>query len=106
MPRDQYQDLDKEDMAAIQDIAARHGYTIGRGLHSDKGSRRQLERAIIKGEVALVLLPDEQRGAAMRWLFDNIDLIAQQDWIAAEGLKSIAESLEEAIKREMESEEE
>ena len=103
MARDQYQDLDKEEMAEIQAIAARHGYTIGRGSHADKGSRRQLERAIIKGDVALVLLGDDQRGAAMRWLFDNLEIIAQQDWIAAEGLKQIAESLEEAIKREMET---
>lgn len=100
MARTPHQDLSPDELAAIQEIAASHGYTIGRGRDANKGSRRQLEAAIVKGEVALVLLPDEQRAAAIHWINANITLIEQSDWIAAEGLKTIAESLNDAARRE------
>lgn len=98
-PTEEERDGAKDELAAI---AARHGYYT---VHEsqERGNVRELLGAIVGGEMALVLLGDEERIAAineLRRLADSEDV----DWIAREAFRNIASALTEARDRE-ESEE-
>jgi hypothetical protein len=85
----------KDELAGI---AASFGYyTIHES--AERGNIRALLGAIIGGEMALVLLPDEGRIAAineLRRLADSSDV----DWIARDAFRDIASALVEARNRE------
>lgn len=79
-------------------IAAQHGYyTVHESQH--RGSLRQLFGAIVGGEMALVLLADEERIAAINELRRLADS-GEVDWIAREAFRNIASALAEARLRE------
>ena len=82
----------------LNELAGSMGYkadpkspTAGQGLLA------ALLVAIDAGEVALVMLPDEQRGMVARWLREQAE---GQPGPLAEALGSIAASLEDAADRE------
>lgn len=92
-----YSDLDAQSLAELRTIAAFHGYTIGRGRDALMGSRKQLEMAIISGEMALVLLDDGPRSAFIRWA-NTVDMTTL-DPSLAEAIRDIASSLADAVTR-------
>jgi len=73
----------------LEDVARYHNYTPN-----------ELLVAIGSGELATVLLPEEQRSMAIRWLTVQSGLA--DDLTLAEALMSIAKQLEAAAKREEE----
>ncbi len=60
--------LNRAEESSLRTIAERHGYTASTGPHVGKGSASQLMQAIISGEVATVLLGDEDRRWFIQWL--------------------------------------
>ena len=79
--------------ARLNEIAASHGYIAHSGPTKGQGNLVELLHAIDGGEMALVLLPDEQRARAIEYL-ETLD---------AEWATSIANGLRNAIQREAES---
>lgn len=77
------------DMA--QDVAVYHNYEPDEFLQS-----------VASGEIATVLLPDEQRSMAIGWLFEQAKQIV--DPSLSQAVASIARQLEAAAMREAESE--
>lgn len=97
-----FRSLEKHQVNALRsrlnELAGSMGYkadpkspTAGQGLLA------ALLVAIDAGEVALVLLPDEQRAMAVAWLREQAEC---QPGPLAEALGSIAASLEAAVDRE------
>jgi hypothetical protein len=91
-----YPDTEERDAAknGLATIAAKHGYYT---IHEsqERGNIRELIGAIIGGEMALVLLSDEGRIAAineLRRLADSEGV----DWIARDAFRDIASALTEA----------
>lgn len=81
---------------ALRDIAAGHGYIADRGHRQHEGSASELIAAIIRGELATVLLSDEQRAWAVGWLMRaEVD-----DPLYADVPRLIAEQLQAAMDRE------
>lgn len=62
------QNLTREEAAIEREIAASHGYTAPSGPHAGQGSGFQLRLALISGELATVLLGDEDRRWFVQWL--------------------------------------
>lgn len=60
----------------------------------------ELLQAIASGELATILLPDEQRSAAIKWLYEQSMQV--NDMALNEALASIAKQLEAAAMRESE----
>lgn len=87
--------------AMLRRVAERHNYTAQRGPHAGQGDPVELAIALGTGELATVLLPDEQRTVAIRWLDEQAAIIDNP--ILAEALKSIADQLHDAVKLENES---
>jgi|SRR5690606_7109100 len=87
-------------MAELAAIAERHGYTTTRGRGAGRGNVRELLGAINGGEMALVLLSDEERGAAITALRELQG--TYPDWIARSAFGVIADALAEAREREEE----
>lgn len=88
----------------LNQIAAFHGYTSERGPTTGAGNAAELLQAIDSGEVAIVLLGDEQRSIVIRWLDEQSKLV--EDIPLADALKNIADQLYAAVKREVETDEE
>lgn len=85
---------------ALAAIAAQHGYyTVHESQH--RGNIRELFGAIVGGEMALVLLADEERLAAINELLRLADSDGV-NWIAREAFRNIASALKEAHNREEE----
>lgn len=86
--------LNKAESDALRGIAIQHGYTATRGPlvkdGQESGNAIELLLAIISGEVATVLLADEERWRAIRLLEAHED----------ESLRSIGEQLRWAAERE------
>ena len=93
------QNLTPAEAAIKRQIAASHGYTISRGPRTGEGSALQLDLAIISGEVATLLIGEEDRRAVCRWIDENLDAVAADDWIAAGALYDIREALLAALAR-------
>lgn len=88
----------------LNKIAASYGYRSERGPTNGEGNAAEMLVAIDGGELATVLLPDEQRSAVIAWIESNADSLS--NLTAGDGLKSIARQLQAAIEREKEAEEE
>ena len=99
-----FRSMEKAEVNALRsrlnELAGSMGYkadpkspTAGQGLLA------ALLVAIDAGEVAVVLLPDEQRGMAARWLRQQAVAMTANAPLA-EALGSIAASLEDAAERE------
>jgi hypothetical protein len=100
-----YQDLTSSSVTSgLRKVAEYHGYLSTRGPHSGKGNVVELALAIGSGEIATVLLPDEQRSWAIRWLDEQAKSI--DDPFLGEILASISRQIYEAVKREYELEQE
>jgi hypothetical protein len=85
-------------------IAASYGYSAERGPTTGEGNAAEMLVAIVSGELATVLLPDEQRSMAIRWLDEQSRTV--NDFSLAEALQSIAKQLDAAVQREYEAEQE
>lgn len=46
-------ELDRESLASLRSLAAKHGYTIGRGKNPRMGSVRKLLLAIARGDLII-----------------------------------------------------
>lgn len=78
----------------LRRVAARHGYLASRGPHAGQGDPVELALALGSGELATVLLVDEERLQAIRWLDEQAKVLTQSDPLLAETVKSIANQLE------------
>ena len=91
----------REETRAFSDsvaaVAASHGYRSHYGPLAGRGNIVEMLRAIESGELATVLLADEQRDYAIRRLRE---LAPQQDGITAEAFLSLAAQLDYARQRE------
>lgn len=87
--------------ASLNEIARSHGYIAHGGPTHGEGNAAALLVAIAAGEVATVLLSDEQRSMAIDFL---TDAAAAAPWPLRDALASIAESLSDAAAREQENE--
>jgi hypothetical protein len=84
--------LNRSEESALREIAERHGYIAHSGPHAGKGSASELIGVLIKGELATVLLSDEQRAWFIDWLrsqqvddplYEDVPkLVADQLWTA------------------------
>jgi len=95
--------------ARLNDQAAAHGYTAVRGPTAGQGNLAELLRAIDAGEVALVLLPEQNRASAIAWLRDQAQQLEAEanDFSTlglAEALETFAEALSDAADRAAEKE--
>jgi hypothetical protein len=75
----------------LSGIAKYHNYTSG----------DRVAEAIASGELATVLLPDEQRSKAIVWLNEQAEVV--EDPTLGEALKDIADQLRAAVEREREA---
>ena len=98
-------DFTREEVRAVKDELAHlfleHGYAEPQRFGPGAGERGRLWEgllAIISGEVALVLLPDEQRSAFIE--FCRQTAAGHPDALVAEAAESVAEALEAAVRRE------
>jgi len=82
---------------SLAQVAASHGYRNHFGPLAGRGNIAELLRAIEAGELATVLLADEQRDFAIRRLRE---LAPEQDGITAEAFLSLADQLDYARQRE------
>ena len=78
-------------------IAAAHGYIAHAGQTAGEGNAAALLAGIAAGEVALVMLPDEQRAWVVEFL-ESAAATASRPLVDA--LTSIADALREASARE------
>jgi len=92
-------DFEKEDVNALRArlnvVAASHGYIAHRGPTAGQGALAHLLIAIDAGEVATLLLPDEQINQAL----DHLDALVAQDRWRYEWAADIAGALRVALKR-------
>ena len=98
-----FRSLEKHQVNALRsrlnELAGSMGYLAVSGRTVGQGNLAALLVAIDAGEVAVVLLPDEQRAMAARWLREQAVAMAANAPLA-EALGSIAASLEDAADRE------
>lgn len=87
--------------ASLNEIAQSHGYIAHGGPTHGEGNAAALLVAIAGGEVATVLLSDEQRAMAIEFLAGGA---ATAPWPLRDALTSLAESLTAAAVRERENE--
>jgi len=96
--------MTKDDLNALRDrlnqIAATHGYTTTRGPNPGHGSLVQMLLAIDTGELALLLLPDEQ----IHYALQKLDLLHQDDPFYNAWSATVAQSLRDALQRTIETE--
>jgi hypothetical protein len=83
--------------AQVAEVAASHGYRNHFGQLAGRGNIVAMLRAIESGELATVMLADEQRDYAIRRLRE---LAPEQDGITAEAFLSLAGQLDYARQRE------
>ena len=90
-------------LAAVADIAAGYGYTTTRGFRTGAGHVGELLFRIASGEVATVLLSDEERDGAIEALRHFAALPDDEwpgTWPAREAFARLADALEAARERE------
>lgn len=85
--------------ARLNTLAGTLGYTASSGRTKGAGNVAALLQAIDAGEVAVVLLPDEQRGMVAAWLRNEAAAMAANGPLA-DALAVIAGALEAAADRE------
>jgi len=83
----------------LNELARSMGYLAVSGRTVGQGNLAALLVAIDAGEVALVLLPDEQQGMVARWLRERAVAMTANAPLA-EALSTIAAALEAAVDRE------
>jgi hypothetical protein len=81
-------------------IAAHHGYVAVGGPTKGQGNAAELMVAIAGGEVALVLLNDNQRRRAMQHLEAEAERLREGNYFLSIALQEIADSLREAWPRQ------
>lgn len=95
--------MTKEDVNALRErlneVAASFGYTASRGPTAGQGNLAEMLIAIDSGELALVLLPDEQIHNALQVL----DRLHREDSFHSDWAKDVAASLRAALQRGAES---
>lgn len=88
-------------MVTLAEIAAAFGYINHAGPRPGAGNVAELLAAIATGELALVLLPDEQRDYAIADLSDDAaQALATGDYWRAETYPALARALAAARQRE------
>ena len=96
-----FRGMSQQETNAVRDqlnaIAAAHGYIAHAGPTAGEGNAAALLAGIAAGEVALVMLPREQRTWAIEFL-ESAAATASRPLVDA--LTSIAESLKDAAARE------
>ena len=96
-----FRSMEKAEVNALRsrlnELAGSMGYLAVSGRTVGQGNLAALLVAIDAGEVAVVLLPDEQQGMVARWLREQAEC---QPAPLAEALGVIAASLEDAADRE------
>jgi len=79
-------------------LAAEYGYRTRRGLKAGHGNIAEFLVAIDSGDLATVLLSDEQRDAAMRFLAE--ESTARLDTTLGGAFEVIGQALADAVARE------
>lgn len=90
-------------MATFANIAVSHGYLTERGTNAGRGNAGELVYRIASGEVATVLLSDEERDGAIEALRHFAALPDDEwpgTWPAREAFARLAAALEAARERE------
>ena len=99
MPRPEANEL----RAELNAIARQHGYLATRGPTAGQGNAAAMLVAIATGELAVLLLPDEQRAWFAEWLRAQAAQLRQQpdlrSWSLAEACETTAEALEQLTGR-------
>jgi hypothetical protein len=90
----------------LNELAAQHGYLASRGPTAGEGNAADLLRAIASGEVATVLLADEERGMLIDWLHQQADQLSTSNPLLAGSLTNLAQQLFRAALREQRADEE
>lgn len=99
LPQDWTREETRAFAAQVAKVAADHGYRNHYGPLAGRGNIAEMLRAIESGELATVLLADEQRDYAIRRLRE---LAPEQDGITAEAFTSLANQLDYASLRKWE----
>ncbi len=89
----------------LNTIAASHGYTSERGPTTGEGNAAEMLMAIDSGELATVLLADEERASVIAWLDQQAEQLRSTDALLADTVKTIANQLYAAVRRERDAEE-
>jgi len=94
--------------ADLNAIAGDLGYTAVRGPTTGQGNAAELMTCIASGELALVLLPDEQRAWTVEWLYQQAEVLEEanpqiREIGIIEALRTIADALTAAMERESRS---
>jgi hypothetical protein len=84
----------------LNDLAATFGYTAERGATAGQGNLAAMLVAIDAGELALVLLPDEQIHNALQ----ELDRLYTADMFHNDWAATVAASLRAALQRGIEAE--
>ena len=84
--------------AALRRVAERHGYLAMRGPHAGKGNPSALIQALDSGELATVLMADEERRAAINELRQHATTL--EDTALAAALRDLASQLADAVAAE------
>jgi hypothetical protein len=85
----------------LRKVAEYHGYLATRGPRTGQGDVVELAVAIGTGELATVLLADEQRHMVMRFLNGQAKIV--DDFSLAEALESVARQIYASVEREREA---
>lgn len=88
--------------AALRTIAERHGYVETRGLNVGKGDPSKVLQAMAEGELATVLLDDDERWSIINWLDEQAK---NADVLLAETIRSLALQLRDSAKQAQDVEE-
>lgn len=89
-------------MPTFKDVALYHNYVHHRGHLKGQPSTRELQLAIGSGEVATVLLADEERAMVLDFLNQQAEKV--DDPLLSSGLASLARQIYAAIERERQGE--
>lgn len=97
--------LNRTESDALRGIALLHGYTATRGPKvkdgQESGNPIELLLAIVSGEVATVLLADEERSLLINWLDAQVALHQEQkNTQLASAIESLSAQLRAATERE------
>lgn len=87
--------------AMLRKVAEYHGYLAHRGPRTGQGDVVELAVAIGSGELATVLLADEQRDMVMQFLNAQAKIV--EDYSLAEALESVARQIDASVQREREA---
>lgn len=88
----------------LRDAAARHGYISKHGRHTGQGNPSEFILALDVGEIATILLDNEERWQVIAWIERQVQLNPASDIYYA--LQSLASQLRDAAEREQKHESE